>query len=242
MDTAYSVLAKHYDKLIEYDYKRVAQLAFSHSVGDYLDLFCGTGLLTLELARVGLNVQGSDLSQEMLNIAVDNARKHGLRICFRQENAIKFAFSKQLDGITAACDGINYLNGDGLDKLFQRVYSALKVGGIFLFDYSTEYKLKEILGNNLYYEDLDELTYFWQNKYDNKTRSVNMELLFFERDRDGKYIRAEESQKQYVHTRDFVLGLAKKYGFSLVQECDLKTLGTPKKNSKSLLVLLRKEQ
>ncbi len=241
MSNAYSVLAKHYDKLIEYDYKRVARLAFDHSVGDYLDLFCGTGLFTVELAKLGLNVQGSDLSADMLNLAIENARKQGLRVCFRQENALKFTFSKPLDGITAACDGINYLNNNELDKLFQKVSEALKVGGIFLFDYSTEYKLKEILGNNLYYEDLEELTYFWQNEYDNKSDSVSMDLLFFEKEGDGRYVRAEEFQRQYVHTREYVLDLAKKHGFSVAQECDLKTLGRPRKTSKSLLVLLRKD-
>lgn len=241
MGDAYSALAKHYDKLIEYDYKAVAEIAYSNSVGDYLDLFCGTGLFTIELAKLGLRVQGSDLSEEMLNVATVNARKQGLRICFRKENACSFAYSKPLDGITAICDGINYINDDGLDKLFKRVSEALKTGGIFLFDYSTEYKLKEILGNNLYYEDLEDITYFWQNSYDKKRGAVNLELLFFEKAPDGRYIRTEEIQRQYVHSRDMILNLAEKHGFSVIRESDLNTLGAPKKTSKSLLVLLRKE-
>lgn len=240
MNKAYSVLAKHYDKLIEYDYRRVAELCSSEGRGNFLDLFCGTGLLTIELAKCGLNVQGSDISMEMLDIASDNARSQGLRILFREEDAVRFAYSKPLDGITAGCDGINYLNDESLDKLFCKVSEALKSGGIFLFDYSTEYKLKEILGDNLYYEDLDELTYFWQNKYDKKTNSVKMDLLFFEKGQDGRYIRAEECQRQYIHSREYILELASRYSFTVDKEVDLKSFNSPRKTSKSLLVLLRK--
>ena len=40
------------------------------------------------------------------------------------------------------------------------------------------------------------MTYFWQNTWNSRTRTVDMELCFFLQEKDGRYRRMEESQKQ----------------------------------------------
>lgn len=88
---------------------------------------------------------------------------------------------KKCDFVTAVCDGFNYVKGKNLAAAFNEIYSALNDGGIFIFDVSSANKLENVLGNNLFYEDDENLTYLWQNT--KKGEKIKMDLTFFERGR-----------------------------------------------------------
>ena len=239
---AYSALASYYDRLIEYPYEAVADKAIEGLTGKRaLDLFCGTGNFTLALAERGLEVQGSDVSEEMLNVASVNARKKGCNVVFKKENALRFSCAKPYDIISATSDGLNYIRSSDMNAMFSRVAKALVTGGKFLFDVSTPYKLKNKLGNNIFYEDGEDLVYFWRNSYREKEGSVRMELTFFEKTEDGSYIRRDEEHKQYSHSTEEIKVLASCYGFVIESIDDLDTLGAPCSASKRLLFILRKQ-
>ena len=51
-----------------------------------LDLACGTGEISVELAKQGFDVSGVDLSDEMLAVANEKAANLGLSIPFFQQN------------------------------------------------------------------------------------------------------------------------------------------------------------
>ena len=73
---SYGEFAFVYDKLINQDYKKIADRI--EEIFDMckvkpslvLDLACGTGSLTLELANRGYDMIGIDMSEEMLSVAV----------------------------------------------------------------------------------------------------------------------------------------------------------------------------
>lgn len=238
METSYRALGKYYDRLIEYPYDFMLSLASSkHKKGKALDLFCGTGIFTVMLAEKGFSVEGSDKSEEMLQEAMTNASKKGLKIIFKRENALDFAYSHRYDLITAVSDGVNYLSDKEIPKFFSRVYDALNDGGRFVFDMSSAYKLKEILGNELYYEDYDDLTYFWKNTFRKKDNSVKLELTFFERNTDGSYTRSDETQRQFAHETQFVSDALCSAGFSIVGTYDEKMKKPTKKSERIFFVL-----
>lgn len=91
----YEGFARAYDYLmadVDYDAwaERYLMLAaeFCDDVLTAVDCACGTGALTVRLAEKGIAVTGVDISEEMLRIAGENARKHGLQIPFvRQDMA-----------------------------------------------------------------------------------------------------------------------------------------------------------
>ncbi len=240
MSDAYSVVSKYYNDLIEYPYEKVLGLVENYQKsGKVLDLFCGTGKFTLCLAKRGYKVTGSDLSAEMLQVAMAEARQQGYNIVFKKENALNFASFGDLDIITATCDGLNYIEDKTLEAFFQRVFRSLKKGGYFIFDVSSYYKITEILGNNVYYEDYDNFTYFWKNTLRKKDNSVKLELTFFIPDENGKYTRMDETQRQFAHTEERLKSVSKSVGFSIIE-----TLGddfkTPKPKSKRLFFVLKK--
>ncbi|MBQ7653314.1 MAG: class I SAM-dependent methyltransferase [Clostridia bacterium] len=238
---AYEALASYYNTLIEYPYDAVADICRGASAGKKaLDLFCGTGNFTFRLAERGFDAQGSDKSQAMLNVAMEKAREKGLDIVFKKENALKFSFAKPYDLITATSDGLNYLRSCDLNEFFSRISKALVAGGKFVFDVSTPYKLKHKLGNNLFYEEGEDLVYFWRNSYREKEGSVKMELTFFEKTADGTYIRREEEHKQYAHSIDEIKVLASCYDLSVEIIIDIDTFGANVSTSKRLLYILKK--
>ena len=94
--------------------------------------------------------------------------------------------------------------------MFSTIYALLNDGGVFVFDISSEHKLKHVLGNNLFFEDNENLTYFWQNSL--KGDKVKMELTFFEKQGDS-YKRSDETETQYVHKASEIAAALKGAGF-----------------------------
>ena len=75
-DTSYTSLASVYDRLNGVDYVKVAdhierqfEKFAAKKPESVLDLACGTGSLTVELAARGYDMTGVDISEEMLSEA-----------------------------------------------------------------------------------------------------------------------------------------------------------------------------
>ncbi len=113
-------------------------------------------------------------------------------------------------------DCLNYVPQSKLKTAFSRVAASLKKGGVFVFDVSSETKLREIVGNNLFGEDREEITYLWFNKLGED--SVTMDLTIFERRQDGTYARYDERHVQYIHSEEGIIGALSGAGFSVRTE------------------------
>jgi 2-polyprenyl-3-methyl-5-hydroxy-6-metoxy-1,4-benzoquinol methylase len=100
-----------------------------------LDIGCGTGRHSRELAKRGYNVTGIDLSQSLLNRARDLAAEEGLHIDFRNLDARTLDFTDEFDLAIMLCEG-----GFSLMETYEMNYSilqnaarALKKNGKFIF-------------------------------------------------------------------------------------------------------------
>lgn len=165
------------------------------------DLACGTGSISVRLAKRGYSVTGVDISGEMLLRAAENMRKAGTKCNFVRQDMTQLKLHKKVDAIACACDGINYLTQDGqINEFFSSCYDGLKSGGIFVFDVSSDEKLKQVLGNNSYFDIREDACFFWQNSVDGN--KVTMELNIFLEQEDGRYVRKTETQVQRMFTKD----------------------------------------
>ena len=102
--------------------------------GLVVDLGCGSGIWASELSRAGYDVLGIDLSPAMIEIA----RKRAPKAEFRVGSLLKVEVPV-CDAVTSLGECLNYLfdeinSIDQLRNLFRRIYSALKPGGVFVFD------------------------------------------------------------------------------------------------------------
>lgn len=184
-----------------------------------VDLGCGTGNVTIPLARKGYEVLGVDLSCDMLAEAQHKAAKENLSIPFFCQDMVELALPRKVDAIISLCDSLNYLIEDGeLRVAFEHVAASLVEGGLFLFDMNTAYKFQEVLGNKTYAATTEEAAYFWENSYDPEDGINEYYVNFFFR-QAGKetYERVEE----YHYERAYTLDEVKAY----LEECNMELLG-----------------
>lgn len=180
--------------------------------GEGMDLGCGTGALTLELERRGYKIYGVDGSAGMLGKAAEKATKAGRVIKFVLGDASNPPALHKLDFVLAANDVYNYV--PHINRAFQKIYELLSCGGVFAFDISSEYKLKNVLAGNTFSETKQDITYVWRN--------------FRERDRliidftvfspcGETYIKTCETQTQYILKTDEVKNALTAAGFKDVK-------------------------
>lgn len=190
-DVDYEAWADHYAAL----FKRGALNA-----GEVLDAACGTGNMTLPLARRGYRVMGCDLSGQMLSAAQEKARAARLPIRFVRQSLTQLELPHPVDAIVCACDGVNYLTTpEQVRTFFQRARANLKPGGLLAFDVSTRYKLAQVLGGNCFGEDLEDIAYLWRNSYNSRNHCVTMDLSIFIREEGARYARYTETHIQRGH-------------------------------------------
>jgi len=145
MHELYTVLAEYYDVIYRRRAERVRdEMNFveeifkadaKRDVKKILDLACGTGIPTLELAKRGYEVTGMDLHEEMLEVAKRKAKREGLTIKLIQGDVLEMNFEQKFDAVTMFFSSIMYFDEKDLRKLFNSVVKALKPGGVFVADF-----------------------------------------------------------------------------------------------------------
>jgi len=199
------------------------------------DAACGTGALTLPLARAGHALIGLDASAEMLAVAGEKARLARLNIPFVLQRMEELRLHRAADAIVCACDGVNYLpSAKKLGSFFLAARENLKPGGKLLFDVSSRYKLQNVLGRNTFAEDEEGAAYIWQNEYDEASRRIRMDVTFFERMPDGRYERFAETHLQRAHSKRELEGALMRAGFCDIRVYEAFTYEAPKKTSERL--------
>ena len=213
---AYNALAKFYEHLQQSEnYDKWAKFIVKslsktpNNVG--VDVGAGTGLITRALAENGFVVTGTDVSFDMLNEAVNLSDG---QIPYIRQSAENFSGFTDLGFVTAVNDVVNYLSPKKVEAFFTKVFNALSSGGVFLFDVSSVYKLKNLLGNETFCMDTDEVSYMWFNTL--KKDRVIMDITVFQPTDDGLYERFDEKHVKYLHETDFIKVLLFKIGFKSV--------------------------
>ena len=145
-----------------------------------------------------------------------------------------------VDAIVSSLDSVNYITEDGgVFDMMKLCCNYLNPGGLFVFDINTEYKLRNILGNNTYVYDEDGIYYVWQNFYDEESRICDFELNFFIKD-SGTYKRFDEYQSERAYSVDEIKNYEEKSGLEILGIYDGLSFNKPTKESERLVFVLKK--
>ena len=100
-----------------------------------LDLACGHGRHSLELARRGYRVSGLDLSAPSLEVARGRAADDGLAVEFGECDMREIPFEDEFDAVLNLFTAFGYFDDEREDRrVLEAVARALHDGGAFLLD------------------------------------------------------------------------------------------------------------
>ncbi len=230
-------LAENYDSFIgDVDYNARADYLLAAFERErvapelLLDLGCGTGSLAVCLARRGISVIGVDASPDMLMLARDKAMHAGLDILFLEQDMRHLDLYGTVSGAVCSLDGINHLSSErDVRAVFERLRLFVQPGGLFVFDVNTEYKHREVLGDNSFvYEDEErDVLCVWRNRYDAPCLSTEIMLDFFIPTSNGFYERVSEDFTEQYYSAEALERNLSKAGFDLLDVFDDLSLHSP---------------
>lgn len=151
--------------------------------GIILDLGCGTGTITEILAGYGYDMIGVDNSEDMLELAMEKRMASGHDILYLLQDMREFELYGTVRAVVSVCDSVNYITEpEELAGVFRLVNNYLDPGGIFIFDFNTEYKYREVMGDCTIAEDRGPCSFIWDNCYYEEERINEYDLTLFIRE------------------------------------------------------------
>ena len=183
-----------------------------------LDLCCGTGTLAIELARRGFEVIGVDASPEMLMQAVEKNEELLQPVLYLRQTLEQLDLYGTVDLAVCTLDSLNHLHGKkALQKALHRLQFFVEPGGLFLFDVNTPYKHREVLGNNCFVRESEELFCVWQNDYTPEGHKVEIQIDFFRRGKGEQYTRDGEQFCEWAWEDDALTGILSAENFEVLE-------------------------
>ena len=153
-----------YEEWAEYLSRLLAE--YEVTDGIVLDLGCGTGTLTELMAARGFDMIGVDYSEEMLEIAMEKRAESGRDILYLLQDMREFELYGTVRAVISICDSLNYITEEAeLEEVFRLVNNYLDPEGVFIFDFNTVYKYREILGDQTIAESREDCSFIWDNYY-----------------------------------------------------------------------------
>lgn len=245
---AYTSFASVYDTFMDnipYEEweKYLKSLLYEYGVreGLVLELGCGTGNMTEILAQSGYDMIGVDNAEEMLEIAIEKRMKSGLDILYLQQDMREFELYGTVKAIVSVCDSVNYiLEEEELEEVFRLVNNYLDPGGVFIFDFNTVYKYREILGDQTIAENREECSFIWDNYYYEEERINEYELSLFIREGDSElYRKYQETHFQKAYDLETMKRLITQSGLEYITAYDAFTKEAPTRVSERIYVIAR---
>jgi SAM-dependent methyltransferase len=193
-----------------------------------LDLCCGAGHLALHFLEQDYRAVCLDLSPHMLEYARKNTMEHHARgeVQFIQADASNFTLPSPVGLVVSTYDALNHLPDlEALKSCFRSVWSALKEGGLFVFDLNTRSGLKR--WNTISVEDSPDLLLVTRGIYDGQGGKALFRVTGFVRAENEFYERFEETVYNTVFEMEEVAAALRETGFGQVHPALLQALDRP---------------
>lgn len=228
MTEAYSDFAQVYDQLMDnipYDewflYLRSLLKEYNINNGIIAELGCGTGTITELMSSAGYDMIGIDNSPSMLDIANNKKTKNNSNSLYLCQDMREFELYGTVSAVISLCDSVNYItDSDELVEVFKLVNNYLDPKGIFIFDFHPRHYYKEIVADSTIAEDRDDISFIWDNYYDDEDDINELALSLFIKDinntTDNIYHKYQELHIQKGYTLKEMTDIVKQSGLTFI--------------------------
>ncbi|MFE5028594.1 class I SAM-dependent methyltransferase [Streptomyces sp. NPDC056656] len=179
-----------------------------------LDLGCGTGKSSLELARNGFQVTGVDASPQMLEVA--RRKQDSEDVTFLQADVRALPDLGHFDIVTTMGEPFTHLKGESdLAQAFDCVAQALAPGGLFVFDLPTP-GFNDRLATWSTIDEAEDAVVLWRGAPSAEgTHTTDLTVDVFTARGDGTWLRSKETAIHHYVAPDRVEALLAASGLSM---------------------------
>jgi SAM-dependent methyltransferase len=236
----YNLLYKDKNYKEEADYIHSIIQKYSQHAFSILELGCGTGRHAFELAELGYQIHGIDISPRMLEYAHHSLEtcnsKAKERISFSKNDIRTFRFNRKFDVVASLFHVMSYqVTDESLDKVFETAAVHLKPGGIFIFDCwygpavltdPPTVRVKEIEDENTSVTRIAKPELL----VNENTVKVNYRILMHDKN-SGQFDELEELHEMRYLFMPEIRKLSKKHNFNILSSEEYLTANPPSKNT-----------
>lgn len=216
----YQIFAHVYNELMDdsvfFDWQTYTEKHLEKGAS-ILELGCGNGQLGILLKDAGYDIEGLDLSEEMLSLAHERQQIAGVHFPVFQGDMRDLSEYGTYDAIISYCDSLCYLpEKENLKQTIEETYAHLKEGGKFLFDvFTTEHM--EVLDGYAYHDEIPGIVFMWDSFPGEVPHAIEHDLSFFVEQDDGTYKRQVELHKERTYPIQEYVDLLEEAGFSDIE-------------------------
>lgn len=244
----YKEFAYFYDELNgAADYRRLHRFIrrtfkrYGLNRGIVADLGCGTGSLSLLLAKDGYDMLSVDLSEDMLEVLAEKLERAPAlrgRIQLLQQDLEALDLFGTIQGAVSTFDTFNHIGPDEkLCAAIRRAAFFMDRDAIFIFDMNTPYKHRCFLKNREYEVEAPDAACVWSSRTDeNLTASITVRTT---QKSNGEVY--EENFSEYCYSADRVREMCAAAGLEVLQLLDGDTFRPLKDTSQRMLFVTRKQ-
>lgn len=189
------------------------------STGLIVDLGCGSGLSAATWVEAGFQVLGIDISPSMIAMA----RQRVPQAEFRVDSLFKTNIPECV-AVVSIGECFNYLfdpdqldpdqlKGANLNQVFQRIYEALRTGGLFIFDIAEPGQMSTATPVKTFTEGKDWVVLV-EKQEDSETRLLTRRIITF-RQVGNHYRRDEEIHRQHLYVAEEIARTLQQIGFQV---------------------------
>ncbi|MEK6689973.1 MAG: class I SAM-dependent methyltransferase [Nitrospirota bacterium] len=197
VEILYDELSEYYHFLytdIEGINKKIAQeldlkLLKPLGIQKILDCSCGTGHMIIELAKLGYEVTGSDISGKMIERSISNAIRAGIKnINFFQTNILDLSsnIKEKFDAVICRGNSFSHIEPNDFEIAIKNMGTLLKKGGLCYIDirnYEAVIQEKPLFEHRAHLQfGSKDIVSFYILDYKENSRTYNIFFVFFDRE------------------------------------------------------------
>lgn len=161
-----------------------------------LDVPCGNGRLSLELAARGYQLTGIDIAREFLDEARSKAAEGKLTIAFDERDMRDLPWEAEFDGAFCFGNSFGYFSDDGNVTFLTSVARALKPGARFVVGDAAAAEIVLPIFEERSWVQIEDILFLEENRYDFAQGRLHTDYTFV---RNGKAEKKSGSHRIYTY-------------------------------------------
>ena len=224
---------------LEYSTEENSEQALEEEKNLIVELGCGTGSFTLNMAKRGYDIIGIDMSSDMLDIARKKTASEGLDVMYLEQDMRELDLYCTCGTVLSVCDSINYLlEDDDVIETFKLVNNFLFPNGVFIFDFNTLHKYRDVIGDVTIAENREDCSFIWDNYYHEEEHINEYDLTIFAKCGEGDvFKRSVETHYQRGYTLEEMKSFVEKSGLKFIACYDADTHEAPTDESERIYIV-----